>query len=182
MLPERITLHPVVLRPFTSADAPRVRVLAGDEEVAESTSLIPHPYGEGVADRWIATHAALRDRGTAFVYAVTRAGDSLLVGAVEVRLAPETLDSLGYWVGRPYWGRGYATAATRALIAMSFGYLDCNALTASHLARNAASGRVLEKCGLVLVRRMEREHRGKLESSCVRAITREAWEQQLRNL
>ena len=182
MLPDRITLHPIVLRPFTFADAPRVEILAGDAELAEATSPIPHPYGPGVADQWIATHAALRDRGTAFVYAVTRADDGLLVGAVEVRLAPEALDSLGYWVGRPYWRRGYATAAIRAIIAMGFGYLDCNRLTASHLVRNAASGRVLEKCGLMLVRQVEREHRGKLETFCVREISRDAWEQQRENL
>jgi [ribosomal protein S5]-alanine N-acetyltransferase len=181
LLPERITLYPVVLRPFTFADAPRVRALAGDAELAEPTSLIPHPYGEGVADQWIATHAALRDRGTAFIYAVTRADDGLLVGAVEVRPAPEALDSLGYWVGRPHWGQGYATAALRAIIAISFGYLDCNSLTASHLARNAASGRVLEKCGLMPVRQVEREHRGKLETFSVREISRGAWEQQLEN-
>jgi len=182
LLPERITLHPVVLRPFTFADAPRVTLLAGDAELAEPTSLIPHPYGEGVADQWITTHAALRDRGTAFIYAVTRADDGLLVGAVDVQPAPEAVDSLGYWVGRPYWGRGYATAAMRAIIAMSFGYLDCHRLTASYLARNGASGRVLEKCGLTLVRRVEREHRGKVEVFCVREISRDAWEQQVRNL
>ncbi len=181
-MPERITLHPVVLRPFTLADAPRVELLAGDAELAEPTSLIPHPYEEGVADQWIATHAASRDRGSAFIYAMTRADDGLLVGAVEVRLPPEALDSLGYWVGRPYWGRGYATAALRAIVAISFGYLDCNRLTASHLARNVASGRVLEKCGLVLVRRIEREHRGKLETFCVREITRDVWEQKLSTL
>jgi RimJ/RimL family protein N-acetyltransferase len=65
---------------------------------------------------------------------------------------------------------------------MGFGYLDCKRLTASHLARNAASGRVLEKCGLMLVRQVEHEHRGKLETFCVREISRDAWEQQRENL
>jgi ribosomal-protein-alanine N-acetyltransferase len=179
LLPERISFHPVVLRPFRPDDAPRVKLLAGDSKVAETTSLIPHPYDEGMAQAWIQTHAGLRDRGIGFVYAIDRADVGLLVGAIEVRLGPDAPDTLGYWVGRPYWGHGYATAAARAIIALSFSYLDCNQITASHLARNPASARVLEKCGLVLVRRQQREHRGKLEEFCVRGVTRDAWEQQM---
>jgi ribosomal-protein-alanine N-acetyltransferase len=144
--------------------------------------VIPHPYAEGVAEQWIATHTTLRNRGAAFVCAVTQADDGLLVGAIEVRLAPQMLVSLGYWTGRPYWGLGYATAAARAMVAMSFGYLDCNRLTSSHLARNAASARVLEKCGFAFVRDLEREHRGRAEIFCVRELSRDAWEHRLESL
>ena len=84
---------------------------------------------------------------------------------------------MGYWIGRDYWGCGYATAATRAMVALAFSYLDCQQITASHLARNLASGRVLDKCGLVLVRREMRDHRGGPEEFCLRGITRDAWEQ-----
>ena len=179
MLPERITLLPIVLRPFVLSDAPRVRLLAGDPKVAQTTSVIPYPYGEGMAEQWIARHAALRDRGAAFIYAIVRAEDGVLVGAVEAEFAPDAIDTLGYWIGQPYWGLGYATAAARAVIALCFRYLDCHQLTASHLVRNPASGRVLEKCGLVPVQRLERMHRGKLEEFCVRGITRDAWEKHI---
>jgi RimJ/RimL family protein N-acetyltransferase len=49
-------------------------------------------------------------------------------------------------------------------------------MTASHLARNPASGRVMEKCGLTLVQSVTREHRGRQEPFCIRGITRDAWE------
>jgi RimJ/RimL family protein N-acetyltransferase len=62
------------------------------------------------------------------------------------------------------------------MVALAFTCLDCQQITASHLARNVASGRVLEKCGLVVVRRESREHRGRPEEFCVRGITRDAWE------
>lgn len=179
MLPEQITSNPVVLRPFAPDDALRVQLLAGDRAVAETTAVIPHPYPGGMAEAWIATHAAERAAGREYTYAITRIHDGVLVGAIGLRPVPGEQENIGYWIGRDYWGRGYATAAARAIIALAFSYLDLNQLTASYLARNPASGRVLEKCGLALVRSGTREHRGRREAFCVRGITRDAWEQKM---
>lgn len=176
MLPERITSLPITLRPFTLDDAPRVQLLAGDFAVAETTALIPHPYGSGMAEEWIGTHQRDRDRGHSFTYAITRAGDGLLVGAIDVRPKADEHENFGYWIGVPYWGCGYATSAARAVVALTFSYLECDQVTASHLVRNPASGRVMEKCGLTLVQTINREHRGKREAFHVRGITRDAWE------
>lgn len=142
------------------------------------TALIPHPYPEGAALGWIATHEAAAASGKEYTYAVTEPG-GLLVGAVGLRPDPGERESIGYWIGWPYWGRGYATAAAQAIIALGFGLIDLAAITASHLARNAASGRVMEKCGMTLLRTERREHRGAAEDFCVRAITREAWEMRM---
>ena len=176
MLPERITALPIKLRPFTLDDAPRVRLLAGDFAVADTTALIPHPYCDGMAEAWIGGHQRERDQGIGYAYAITRADDGLLVGAIDVRPTAGAHENFGYWIGAPYWGCGFATSAARAIVALTFGYLECDRLTASHLVRNPASGRVMEKCGLTLVQVMTREHRGKQERFCVRGITRDAWE------
>ena len=176
MLPERVSSHPVLLRPFTPADAPRVQVLAADADVAETTASIPHPYPQGAAAAWIASHDADRQRGAQYAYAIASADGATLVGAIGLRPVADGHDNIGYWIGRPFWGRGYATAATMAITALAFGYLDCETLAASYLQRNAASGRVLEKCGFALLRTVEREHRGRIEVFCVRGITRDAWE------
>lgn len=175
MLPERLLAGPVVLRRFVTADAPRVELLAGDRLVAETTALIPHPYPEGAALEWIATHDVAAALGKEYTYAVTEP-DGLLLGAVGLRPDAGEHENIGYWIGRPYWGRGYATAAAQAIIALGFGLIDLEAITASHLARNPASGRVMEKCGMRLLRTGRRDHRGALEEFCVRGITREAWE------
>ena len=176
MLPPQVTSLPIRLRPFTLDDAPRVQLLAGDFLVAETTALIPHPYRSGMAEEWIGTHQGQRDRGIAFVYAITQAEDGLLVGAIETRPVPDVHENFGYWIGASYWGRGYATAAARAVIALTFGYLDCERMTASHLVRNPASGRVMEKCGMMMLQQVTRAHRGKEEPFCIRGITRDAWE------
>lgn len=176
MLPERALAFPVVLRLFELGDAPRVQALAGEREVAEMTQLIPHPYPDGAAAAWFAAQARERAAAREYTYAITLAGDGLLVGAIDLRPLPHERESLGYWVGRAHWGRGYATAAARAVIALAFTLLDVDLLTASHLERNPASGRVMEKCGLQPLRTEKRAHRGAEDVFCVRGITRSAWE------
>ena len=179
MLPERVTSHPVVLRLFTPADAPCVQALAADALVAETTASIPHPYPDGAAAAWIASHDADRGRGAQYTYAIASADGTALIGAIGLRPLADEHDNIGYWIGRPYWGRGYATAATMAITALAFGYLYCEALAASYLQRNPASGRVLEKCGFAPLRTVTRDHRGQIEAFCVRSITRDAWELQI---
>jgi len=175
-LPERITSFPVVLRAFATGDAARVAELAGDPDVALTTAAVPHPYTIEAAKTWIASHRDTREAGVAWTYAITRTDDDALVGAIEVRASSDPELALGYWIGRAYWRRGYATTAVRALIAMTFLGLDNDVLGASHLARNPASGCVLEKCGMTLARRERRPHRGGAdEEMCVWTITREQW-------
>jgi RimJ/RimL family protein N-acetyltransferase len=178
LLPQSLLAGPVALRRFVASDAPRVELLAGERAVAETTALIPHPYPEGAAAMWIASHGAAASAGTEYTYAVTEPGGPL-VGAIGLRPDPGERENVGYWIGRPYWGRGYATAAAQAIIVLAFEFLDLEALTASHLVRNPASGRVMEKCGMRILRTERRAHRGTPEDFCVRGITRDAWVQMM---
>ena len=174
MLPERLLAGPVALRRFVASDADHVELLAGEREVAETTAFIPHPYPRGAATAWIATHEACAAAGVEYTYAITDHAGSI-VGAIGLRPLRSEHENIGYWIGRPYWGRGYATAASQAVIALGFELLGLEALTASHLVRNLASGRVMEKCGMRLLRHERRDHRGLPEDFCVRGITREEW-------
>ncbi len=176
MLPERVLCSPIVLRHFRPDDATGVQQLASERAVSDTTAVVPHPYRDGIAEAWIATHENDRASGRQYTFAVVRAVDELLVGAIALRPVADEHENVGYWIGRQYWGHGYATAATRAVIALAFSCLDCQQITASHLVRNPASGRVLENCGLVLIRSELRDHRGQREEFCVRGITRDAWE------
>jgi [ribosomal protein S5]-alanine N-acetyltransferase len=140
----------LLLRPFTLADAPDVLRLAGDRDIASTTLNIPHPYEPGMAEAWISTHPDAFDRGETVTFALARRADKTLIGAIGLRLEPEhRLAELGYWVGKPYWNQGFATEAARAVIGYGFEELGLNRIYASHLARNPASGRVMQKAGLV---------------------------------
>jgi RimJ/RimL family protein N-acetyltransferase len=55
---------------------------------------------------------------------------------------------LGYWIGVPYWGNGYATEASRTLVKYGFETLGLHRIFASHVVRNSASARVLRKIGM----------------------------------
>lgn len=147
----------VTLRRFTSSDAPTVQTLAGDPAIADTTLHVPHPYLPGEAERWIATHDAGFADGTGATFAVTMP-DSGLVGAIGIRIdAQHHNGEIGYWIGKPYWGRGFGTAALRLLIADGFSRFDLHRVCAHHLARNPASGRVMQKAGMKVEGRL-REH------------------------
>jgi [ribosomal protein S5]-alanine N-acetyltransferase len=137
------------LRPFAPGDAPDVQRLAGAREIAETTLFIPHPYPDGLAATWIATHAARFESGKAAVFAVTLRQDGTLVGAAELGITREHRRAeLGYWIGREHWGQGLATEAARRMLGYAFDELDLNRLQAHHFTRNPASGRVLLKIGM----------------------------------
>ncbi len=59
------------LRPFRMADAEVVQRLAGDRAVADTTLNIPHPYEDGMAEKWISNHRDWFERGQQAVFAVT---------------------------------------------------------------------------------------------------------------
>jgi RimJ/RimL family protein N-acetyltransferase len=115
--------------------------LANERRVAENTARIPHPYGIDDAEQFI---AAVNRQGGEATFVITLDGEPIGVGSVEPR---ESGPEIGYWLGVPYWGRGYATEAVRAVIDHAFGDLGHETLQGGARASNPASRRVLEKCG-----------------------------------
>jgi RimJ/RimL family protein N-acetyltransferase len=137
------------LRPFTPADAASVQHLAGDAEVAATTANLPHPYPDGMAEAWIASHAEKYRHGQEVVFAVVRKEDDHLLGAIGLRLVlDQGKGELGYWIGRPHWNQGFATEAARAVVGYGFLQLGLISVLAHHMARNPASGRVMQKIGM----------------------------------
>jgi RimJ/RimL family protein N-acetyltransferase len=131
----------LVLRAPRRADANAIARLAGDRRVAENTARVPHPYRIADAEQFIAAVNRLDGEAT-FVITL----DGVLIGACGVNPRggePE----IGYWLGVPYWGKGYATEAARAVVDHAFGELGFEALQAGARVSNPASRRVLEKCG-----------------------------------
>ena len=150
MLPQPILrTHRLILRPFTLADAPDVQLLAGAREVAATTALIPHPYSDGMAEAWIASHPNGLAEGTNVVYAITDGQTGALIGAIGLSVVAEhSRAELGYWIGVPFWGHGYCTEAAAAVLRYAFEELGLRRVQARHFAINPASGRVMQKTGM----------------------------------
>jgi RimJ/RimL family protein N-acetyltransferase len=141
---ERLTL-----RPYSISDIPALLPLIGAREVAATTLRIPHPYTESDARSFIAgTEEGLLSASELRLGIVLRESDTLC-GGVGLRIEAEHRRAeLGYWIGVPYWGKGYATEAARALVDYGFGTLGLHRIFASHFANNPASARVLRKIGM----------------------------------
>lgn len=138
--PETIVTRRLRLRPLKPGDAGRIAALAGDLDVARMTARIPYPYLPEQALSWIETLA--EGEFVRGIFARRR-----LVGACGYTRAGNGSAELGYWIGKPYWGRGYATEAARALVEQGFGEAGLDRLTCGHLVDNPASARVIEKLG-----------------------------------
>lgn len=139
----------LLLRSFRREDIPDIVRLAGAREVAATTLRIPHPYSEADAHRFLDTLQAgpANDLGAVFAITLLRTGE--LCGAVGLHPDPvHPRAELGYWIGVPYWGRGYATEAARAVVAYGFEALKLHRIWATHFKDNAPSGRVLQKLGM----------------------------------
>lgn len=141
-----LTTERLLLRAFTLDDAPALQRLVNSREVALNTLRIPFPYPDGEAERWISTHD---DTKGDHVFAVTLRNTAEFIGCVGLHVkADHGHAELGYWIGVPYWGRGYATEAAAAVVRFGFETLPLNRIFANHFSRNAMSGRVLQKIGM----------------------------------
>jgi RimJ/RimL family protein N-acetyltransferase len=132
---ERLTL-----RAPRRKDVTALALLANDRRIAENTTRIPHPYGIDDAERFIAT-VNKREGEACFVIML----DDTLIGACGIDPREDGLE-IGYWLGVPFWGRGCATEAVRAVIDHAFGDLQHETLQAGARVSNPAARRVLEKC------------------------------------
>ncbi|WP_199336950.1 GNAT family N-acetyltransferase [Oscillatoria sp. FACHB-1407] len=130
-------------------DAPIVQQLAGDRDIAAMTLSIPHPYPLHVAEEWIKTHAARFEQGTEVNYAIVLQNQNRLCGAIGLGIDPVNRHAeLGYWIGKPNWGKGICTEAGEAILQYGFEQLELHRIHSTHFACNPASGRVMQKIGM----------------------------------
>jgi RimJ/RimL family protein N-acetyltransferase len=133
----------LVMRAPTSDDIPALAELANNRAIAEMVARMPHPYGEAEAKAFVARTAK---PGAGVVYALTLAGTGEFVGCAGLNATDRGLE-LGYWVGEPYWNRGFATEAAHALVDLAFQATDIQVVHVACRVINPSSRRVVHKCG-----------------------------------
>ncbi len=140
----------LLLRPLTTDDAEAEFVWLSDPEV---NRYMPYALYTSVeqAVRWLEYASTTTDE---LHFGFVRKADGLLIGAGSIgpSSSGDGAWEVGYNLRRDAWNQGYATEATRAMIDHTHRVHGARIITASHAIANPASGRVLEKCGLVFDR------------------------------
>lgn len=140
----------LVLRPLRADDAPHLVELAGNWNVARMTRRIPHPYLLEQAQEFIEQQRKAKIKGDEWTWAICLKDGLSLIGCIGVTFG-EMDAELGYWLGEPYWGQGYATEAGRAIVDHVFNQCELWEMNAVHLFQNQNSGRVLTKLGFQVI-------------------------------
>jgi RimJ/RimL family protein N-acetyltransferase len=135
----------LILRPWAESDIPELVLWIGAREVAATTLRIPHPYREEHAREFLRTV----QKENEMRLSIRLRSDGRLCGGVGLLpTAAHQHAELGYWLGVPFWGNGYATEAARAVVRYGFDEIQLHRIFASHFEGNVASARVLEKLGM----------------------------------
>lgn len=145
---DRLATGRLVLAPLRIEHAPALFALLGDWEVVRMLAAVPWPLT--LAD--VESHAAEQENPEAgsISFVIFAAGEA--VGACGIKKPgsgspPRVMPRLGYWVGRRFWGRGFATEAIGALVECCFRRFPQDVIGAGVFCDNPASSRVLEKIG-----------------------------------
>jgi RimJ/RimL family protein N-acetyltransferase len=139
------------LRPLREGDDARVFELIAHWDILRYLSAPPWPYEREHARMFV--NARMQPGPGAITCVIAHEG--ALVGIIDAAIKPATNEqrargyAIGYWLGQPYWGRGYMSEATRAFIAHVFDVTGENTLYSGAVSENAASLRVQEKLGFV---------------------------------
>lgn len=138
----------LLLRCFKLTDTKQVQALAGNFNVSKTTLNIPYPYKDGMAEEWIRTEQNYFDNNSQVTFAITDKLTGALMGAISLLSIKDKKAGIGYWIGEPFWSKGYCTEATAALIDYAFSKRRLVKLVAEHLSSNPASGKVMKKVGM----------------------------------
>lgn len=135
----------LTLRPYEKRDRARLISHANNWRVAKNLGTMPFPYVDARADEWLAKQDELWAGGRAYPLCVALDGEH--IGGIGIDIRDHGQWELGYWIGEPYWNRGYVSEAARAVRDFAFEKLGLERIVAGHYADNHASGRVLTKLG-----------------------------------
>lgn len=139
----------LILRSFELSDCREVQTLAGEYDVAKTTLSIPHPYPDGVAESWITSLGEEAVKGRAYVFAVVKKEAHNLLGCMSLYIAlHHQRAELAYWIGKPFWGNGFATEAARRVVAYGFNELQLNKIWAAAFMTNHSSSNVMKNVGM----------------------------------
>ena len=145
-----LTTQRLSLGELFAADIPTIVQYAGNPNVAEHLLNLPHPYYEKDAIFWINMAQQGWADGTKCIFGIRQKDTKAFMGGVGLHIdARFNRAELGYWIAEPFWGKGYMSEAVGTVIQYGFEEVELNKIYAIHLLDNPASGKVMQKNGMV---------------------------------
>ena len=140
----------LTLRPFVVSDAePMYKNWASDPEVVRYLTWPVHSSADAtrfLIESWCARYA----EPDYYQWAIQPDGETEVIGSIAAVNIDERTGciTVGYCIGKRWWGRGYIPVALSAVIAFFFDEVGANRIDAQHDINNPKSGRVMQKCGM----------------------------------
>lgn len=141
----------VEIRPVRMEDAPIIQKLATSHPDIVKQTRLPDPYPEDGAENWVRKAVPNHDREREYSFIIKNRKEQI-VGVCGLTPQNETDAEIGYWIGKPFWKKGYATAAIQQLLRFAFQEKSFRRVYAITLDDNIGSKRSLEKNGFRFVK------------------------------
>jgi ribosomal-protein-alanine N-acetyltransferase len=138
------------LSEFQQSDQAAVLQHLKEKEIYDRTLRIPYPYTESDFQAWLQIVEKSTEQQGQPVHWAIRNEDDFLIGGCgfdSLQVGKSHRAEIGYWLAKPYWGRGIMTAVVRSACEFAFAQFGLVKIVAHVFADNAASAKVLEKCG-----------------------------------
>ncbi|WP_100011323.1 GNAT family N-acetyltransferase [Lentibacillus sediminis] len=141
---ERLTVRDIELD-----DAGLIEKYASDYDLAKTTLNIPHPYPKGSAKEFVTASLQAQEEGKLLILAVTVKPENEFIGLINLNINKVfNRAELGYWIAKPFWGKGFGTEAAKEIVRVGFEELKLNRIYAQAFTTNPGSYRIMEKVGL----------------------------------
>jgi len=145
-----LTTERLRLRELSGDDIPQIVEHANNPKIAEMTLSIPYPYQEKDAKWWIDVAKKGFANKDHFIFAICPKSTNTFIGGIGLEIdTPPNSAELGFWIAEPFWNQGYMTEAVLKVLSFGFQERDLTEIQAIHFLNNAASGRVMQKCGMI---------------------------------
>ncbi|GAA1386199.1 GNAT family N-acetyltransferase [Peribacillus frigoritolerans] len=163
-LNKTITTKRLVLRIFQKSDAVAVTKLCNNYNIYKNTLYLPYPYTIDDALSWIEHHLDNFNANKSYEFNITDKESGELYGAIALSNNQKFNNGeISYWIGKKFWGNGYATEAAQAILHFAFEEKQYHKVFARYFNSNPASGRVMQKLGLkkegILIDHVRKENR-----------------------
>lgn len=145
-----LTTARLSLEEVRTSDIPSIILYAGAEEIARTTLSMPHPYTEKDAIFWINKARQGFQAEDHYIFGIRLAATDEFLGGIGLIINKHfNKAEIGYWIGLPFWNKGYMTEATAAILKFGFEELGLNKIYAQFLTENPASGKIMIKNGMI---------------------------------